>query len=181
MFSHMDSIAEAKIHILYLVNKVPGVTYHQLMDSCMKSLYVDFFDFASAYEELINGNLMNRTGSVPGQEDSLGSTDILTLTVGGKAVLNDLVDAINDKFRMTLDEIAAGLKSEHENSQRIITTKAPKNGGYEVDLSYKGEGGTINVKLFAETNDIADTMIRNWRSKCMTFTDDISRQLLSNS
>lgn len=177
----MNTIAEAKIHILYLVNEVPGVTYHQLMDSCMKSLYVDFFDFASAYEELIDGNLMNRIGSNPGQEDSLGSTDILTLTEGGKAVLKDLVDAINDKLRMTLDEIAASLKVEHENSQRIITTKTPKNGGYEVELSYNGEGGTINMTLFAETSEIADQMIRNWRSNCMTITDDISRQLLSNS
>ena len=57
------SIAESKIQILYLVDRAPGVSYHLLMEKCMESLYTDFFTFSRAYEELISGNLMDKSSS----------------------------------------------------------------------------------------------------------------------
>ena len=50
-------IAQAKIHILYIVGNVPGISYHMLMDKCLSSLYMDFFTFSKAYSDLVSGNL----------------------------------------------------------------------------------------------------------------------------
>ena len=173
--------AEAKIHILYLVNKVPGVTYHQLMDSCMKSLYVDFFEFADAYEELIAGNLMDRSGATKGSEDALGSTEILTLTEGGKAVLRDLEGALNDKLRGTLDQIASELYEAHEEASRITAVKSIKDGLYEVNLTYREDHDTISLTLHASTEEEADTAVKNWRARCVSLSKDVRSQLFSNS
>ena len=42
------SSADAKIHILYIVGNVPGISYHMLMDKCLSSLYMEFFTFSKA-------------------------------------------------------------------------------------------------------------------------------------
>ena len=176
-----NSKAEAKIHILYLVDKVPGVTYHQLMDSCMKSLFVEFFDFADAYEELIAGNLMDRGSSAPGQEDSLGKTDILTLTEGGKAILSDLKDSINDKLRLTLDSIASELKAEFDISSRTTASVNMANGKIEVILGYTGDDKTVSLTVTADSREQADSIIRKWKSGSADYTEGFVSQLLSNS
>ena len=175
------SVAEAKIHILYLVDRCPGVTYHQLMDGCMKSLYVDFFDFSAAYEELIAGNLMDRSGTAPGSGDALGSTDILTLTEGGKAVLSDIAGAINDKLRSSLDSIAAGLKTELEESRRITSSILQENGRFKVSLSYASDSGNIAVTAYADDADGADAIVRKWRRDCRSLTGEFLSHLTANS
>ena len=79
------SIAESKIQILFLVDRAPGVSYHLLMEKCMEMLYSDFFTFSRAYEELIAGNLMDKSKSGEFSGVSVGSTETLTLTDGGRA------------------------------------------------------------------------------------------------
>ena len=176
-----NSIAQAKIHILYLVDKVPGVSYHMLMDACMRSLYVEYFAFAQAYEELIAGNLMNRSGSERGKEDTIGATDILSLTDGGRAVLADIRDALNDKLRLTLDTIADELSREYLDSSRISVTKTPVPGGIRVDLSYKGDEDSLSASITVKTSEEAESAIIRWRRECVDITGNVKDHLLSNS
>ena len=160
--------AEAKIHILYLVNKVPGVSYHMLMDACMKSLLMDFFDFTDAYEELIAGNLMNKNSSDKGTADALGSTEILTVTDGGKAVLADLVDSINDKVLTLLDKTGDDLRTDYEQNSKVTASKTPvaSPGGSKimVDLGYNDGSESISLSILADSDADADSIIRKWRS-----------------
>ena len=172
--------AEAKIHILYLVDKVPGVSYHMLMDSCMQSLYVDFFDFSEAYEELISGNLMSKSAAQPGAEDTVGTTEILNITEGGRAVLNDLIGAINDKLHSVLDSIAADLQKNRDESGRVSAYKAISEGSYEVVLKANDETVTAEIRIKCKTEEEADSLIRNWRSNSSAVLDSITDQL-SNS
>ena len=79
------TIAEAKIRILYLVSRVPGIGYHMLMNRCLDQLYTDFFTFSRAYEELIAGNLMDRTYEDDTSSTAIGGTETLTISAGGKA------------------------------------------------------------------------------------------------
>ena len=167
-----NSIAETKIIILYLTDKVPGISYHMLMDGCMKSLYVEFFDFAQAYEELIAGNLMTRSSSELGKTDTLGTTDVLSLTEGGKAVLKDLLGTINSKLAGTLDTIAAELEAKCEDNNSINVVKTPSDNGVNVE---------ITVTLTAKDNEEADAIIRNWRSNHIKLTNELRDQLLPNS
>ncbi|SCW43157.1 protein of unknown function [Ruminococcaceae bacterium YRB3002] len=179
--SSLDTVAEAKIHILYLVDRVPGVTYHQLMDACMSSLYVEFFAFADAYEELIAGNLMDRTGAEAGAGDTLGTTEVLALTAGGKAVLKDLEGALNDSLRGALDQIVTELAAVHDEVSRITASKALKDGRYEVTLTYRGDNGTFSVSVTADSEEKADAAINNWRARCRSLSEDLLTQLFTNS
>ena len=176
-----NSIAQAKIHILYLVDKVPGVSYHMLMDGCMQSLFVEYFAFAQAYEELIAGNLMKCIGAERGKEDTIGATDTLTLTDGGRAVLADIKDALNDKLRSTLNAIADELSREFADSSRISVTKTPVPGGIRVDLSYKGDRDSLSASITVKTPEEAESAINRWRRECIDITDKVKDQLISNS
>ena len=164
--------AEAKIHILYLVDKVPGVSYHMLMDACMKSLLMDFFDFTDAYEELIAGNLMNKASSGKGAADTLGSTEILTVTDGGKAVLADLVGSINDKVLLQLDKTGDELRTDYEQNSRVTASKTPvvSPGGsrIRVDLGYDDGSESISLSILADNDGEADPIIRKWRQDAGT-------------
>ena len=167
-----NSIADTKIIILYLTDKVPGVSYHMLMDGCMKSLYVEFFDFAQAYEELIAGNLMTRHNSDPGKTDTLGTTDVLDLTDGGRAVLKDLRGTLNNKLIGSLDSIVAELSEQMESNRDICVEKNTSAGGTDV---------VLKITIKAKDNEEADAIIRNWRDNHVKLTNELRDQLLPNS
>lgn len=162
--------AEAKIHILYLVDKVPGVTYGMLRDSCMKSLYVDFFDFSDAYEELISGNLMDKNAAD-------GSGESLKITDGGRAVLGDLVGAINDKLLSVLDTIAADLARTREENDRVQCRKTPNGAGYDVTLKLKGDDLTSEIVIKCGSDEEADRIMRKWRSSACSMMDSLRDEL----
>ncbi len=126
------SIAESKIQILYLVDRAPGVSYHLLMEKCMESLYSDFFTFSRSYEELISGNLMDKSRSGDYTGDAVGSTENLTLTDGGKAVLKDLISSLSAPLIQHLDEAVAEIAAEMN-----------KNSGVNASLEL-AEGGKFN-------------------------------------
>ena len=106
------SIAESKIQILYLVDHAPGVSYNLLMEKCMASLYTDFFTFSRAYEELISGNLMDKSSSGEYSGEAVGSAEKLTLTDGGRAVLKDLISSLSAPLLVHLDEASAEILDE---------------------------------------------------------------------
>lgn len=159
--------AEAKIHILYLVDHVPGVTYSMLRDSCMQSLYVDFFDFSDAYEELISGNLMDKVLT----EDSV---EVLKITDGGKAVLSDLVASINDKLLAVLDTIAADLARTRKENDKVSCRKMLTGEGYEVILKINDDKITSEIKVKCASEEEADRLMRNWKSASGSLFDYLS-------
>jgi len=156
--------AEAKIHILYLVDKVPEVTYGMLRDSCMQSLYVDFFDFSDAYEELISGNLMDKVLND-------GSVEVLRLTDGGKAVLADLVGSINDKLLAVLNTIAEDLARTRKESDKVTCRKVLTGEGFEVILKYNDDKICSETKIKCSTEEEADRLMRNWKTASGSFID----------
>ncbi len=159
--------AEAKIHILYLVDRVPGVTYSMLRDSCMQSLYVDFFDFSDAYEELISGNLMDKVLT----EDSV---EVLKISDGGKAVLSDLIASINDKLLAVLDTIAADLARTRKENDKVSCRKMLTANGFEVILKYKDEKICSETKIICASEEEADRLARNWKSASGSLFDFLS-------
>ena len=78
--------ADSKIHILYLVKNAPGVSYQMLLDKCMESLYIDFFTFCEVYNELIAGNLMDKTEADTGTGEVVGINETLSITKSGEAI-----------------------------------------------------------------------------------------------
>ena len=162
------SIAETKIQILYLVDRAPGVSYHLLMEKCMESLYTDFFTFSRAYEELISGNLMDKSQSGAFAGDSVvGSTENLTLTDGGRAVLKDLMSSLSASLIQHLNETADTIIEEvSKNSGITASLELTEDNNYRVNLAYKGDGKPFSATLTVDDEETAMKLCKNWKDNC---------------
>ena len=170
------SIAESKIQILYLVDRAPGVSYHLLMEKCMKSLYTDFFTFSRSYEELISGNLMDKSSSGAFSGDAVGSTENLTLTDGGRAVLNDLLPTLNAPLRAHLDEAAKEIISEMTVNSNASMEPA-EGGKFRVNLSYTGEK-PFSASLTVDDEATATKICKQWKNCCSKASDELVKLIL---
>lgn len=175
------SIAESKIQILYLVDRAPGVSYHLLMEKCMESLYTDFFTFSRSYEELISGNLMDKSSSGAFTGDAVGSTENLTLTDGGKAVLNDLLSSLNAPLRARLDEAANAIISDMAaNSGINASMELIENGKFRVSLSYTGSEKPFSATIIADDEATATKLCKQWKNSCTKASDELIRLILGS-
>ncbi len=175
------SIAESKIQILYLVDRAPGVSYHLLMEKCMESLYTDFFTFSRSYEELISGNLMDKSSSGAFTGDAVGSTENLTLTDGGRAVLNDLLSSLNAPLRARLDEAASAIVSDMAaNSGINASMEITEDGKFRVNLSYAGGEKPFSATLTVDDEATATKLCKQWKNSCTKASDELIRLILSD-
>ena len=175
------SIAESKIQILYLVDRAPGVSYHLLMEKCMESLYTDFFTFSRSYEELISGNLMNKSRSGQYTGEAVGSTENLTLTEGGKAVLNDLVSSLNGHLLAHLDEAASEIRSEMaKNSGINASVELTEDRKFLVTLSYKGDGKPFTATVTVDDEATAVKICKNWKKNCKKTSEELLKLITAD-
>ena len=173
------SIAESKIQILYLVGRAPGVSYHLLMEKCMESLYTDFFTFSRSYEELISGNLMDKSSSGAFTGDAVGSTENLTLTDGGRAVLNDLLSSLNAPLRARLDEAANAIVSEMAaNSGINASMEIVENGKFKVTLTSDNNGKPFSATVTVDDEATAVSICKKWKNAASKASDELVKLIL---
>lgn len=167
------SIAESKIQILYLVDRAPGVSYHMLMEKCMESLYTDFFTFSRSYEELISGNLMDKSRSGDFTGDAVGSTENLTLTDGGRAVLKDLISSLNASLIDHLNEAAAEIVSEmSRNSGITASLELTEDGKFIVSLAADNNGKPFSCTITVEDEALAVKICKQWKKVASQAPDE---------
>ncbi|MCH4154532.1 MAG: DUF4364 family protein [Saccharofermentans sp.] len=158
------SIAQAKIHILYLVDAVPGVSYHALMEAVVNSLYADFFTFSQAYNELVAGNLMDVKSEDTGTGEAVGSTEILHVTAGGHAILDDLRPSLNAPVIEHLSAAALQLK---ETMMSLLTATASYSfqgsDSILIRLSSSNSGMPFTATLTVSSEAQAQKICRAWR------------------
>lgn len=170
------SIAESKIQILYLVSRAPGVSYHLLMEKCMESLYTDFFTFSRSYEELISGNLMDKSQSGAFTGEAVGSTENLTLTDGGRAVLNDLTSSLSASLIQHLDEAAQEIQAEMaKNSGITASLELTEDNRFAVKLGCINDGKPFSAAITVDDEDTAMMLCKKWKDNCAKVPDEIIR------
>ncbi len=170
------SIAESKIQILFLVDRAPGVSYHLLMEKCMEMLYSDFFTFSRAYEELIAGNLMDKSKSGEFSGVSVGSTETLTLTDGGRAVLNDLLPSLSAPLLAHMEEAAKAITDEMaRNSESSASLEPTDDGRFRVTLGYTGDGKPFSATITIDDEETASKLCKMWKNNCSKASDGLIR------
>lgn len=174
-----SEVSDGKIHILYLVKNVPGVSYQMLMDKCLESLYFDFFNFSKCYNELIAGNLLDREVGDTGTGEVIGSNETIRITRGGEAILEDVESTLNLQTLGYLKKAAADLLAEVEKLNSVKAFSVPADDGVSsfVTLSTVKDGRDISVRLKVPSNK-ADQVIASWRSRSSEITDGLIGDLL---
>lgn len=177
-----SEISDGKIHILYLVKHAPGVSYQMLMDKCLDSLYLDFFNFSRCYNELVAGNLLDKEVGDTGTGEVIGSNETIKITRGGEAILEDVETTLNLQTLGYLKKAAAELISEVKELNSVKAFSKPADG--EPGMSYltlstikDGRDFTCTVKV---PTDKADQMIAAWRSESSSIADGLVDNLLKS-
>ena len=176
-----SEISDGKIHILYLVKHAPGVSYQMLMDKCLESLYLDFFNFSRCYNELISGNLLDKEVGDTGTGEVIGSNETITITKGGEAILEDVESTLNLQTLGYLKKAAAELRqSVYElNSVKAFSTPADENGMSLLTLSTIRDGRDFTCS-FKVPSDKVDQILTRWREQSTGLVEGFVDNLLKS-
>ncbi len=178
-----SEISDGKIHILYLVKHAPGVSYQLLMDKCLESLYLDFFNFSRCYNELIAGNLLDREVGDTGTGEVVGTNETLKITKGGEAILEDVESTLNLQTLGYLKKASAELLNEVREINSVKAFSKPSedgNGAYEVTLSTIKDGRNFTCTFKVNSEEEADAAINKWRSSSSEIRDAFVANLLKS-
>lgn len=172
-----ENIAETKIIILHLVSDTPGITYHMLMEKCMESLLTDFFTFSQCYNELIAGNMLEKIS----ESDGTGSTtadsseDLLFITEGGKAVLDDIKGALDQRTVTFLSSAASSLQMQLSERNSHRASVRVEDGFYYADLTFNDKEGQIfSASVRCEDKDKAKDICSTWKKDASRIVDSFN-------
>ena len=159
------SIAEAKIYILYLVRAVPGISFHMLEENSADSLYMNYFTFNQAYDELTAGNLIDKHFEMNGVTDALGGTETLTITSGGSAMLDEVLPAVSQPLLEHLETVSRKLSQiKSEKSSVTAEISREEDGRIKVTLFSDKEGKSFRASFICKDEAEARRLSDAWKS-----------------
>lgn len=178
-------LPNAKLILLYILSKVPGIPSSELMSLAIQSLYMDYFLYMQAKEELKRDHLMLeavRKGETRLDAESRPielcdispeGTTVLTrlLPTMSSGILSYLTDATSDKLRDTRRE-----------SSVLAGYSPDANGAYLVRLVLSdGARTTADLKLYAPDEKTAENMCRRWKVSTADVYTSLIKDLSSES
>lgn len=162
-----DQRAIHKLIILSILGQAIGLTYNQLMNLALETLYLDYFAFIHAFEELVHDHLVSvavRKDEV--QTDAAGQPlarcDIMPQ---GRNILSTLEARIPLPIRSYLASALSGWRKDQMRENTVTATADPDaDGFFQVRLrQHDGRKETINLHLNVPNQVIADEICANWR------------------
>lgn len=168
----------AKLIILYIVKEFPGIPSQELMDHAIASLYMDYFTYVQALEELRRDRLLQqalRKGEtvLDGGRRPIERCDI---TPEGEVVLSFLLPKMPVGIRSYLTAETENRRLDNKKRTSVIADYSiDANGTYRINLTLsEGVRKTAEITLTAPNEKTAKEMCRRWKES----TADIYTQLL---
>ncbi len=156
-----------KLILLYMLSKVSGIPASDLQAWAVESLYLDYFSFAQAKEELKRDHLLAeavRKGET--RKDASGHLiELCDITPEGDAVLTRLLSTIPMTAQAYLTQSAVRWGQNVRAQANVKATYDPDaNGAYVVRLAlYDGANRNCEIILSAPEEETAQKMCRRWK------------------
>lgn len=160
-------LAINKLIILSILSKIKGVTLNQLTTLALETLYMDYFDFVTAYEELCRDHMA--TESVRKGEETLDAVGRpvtrCDLTPAGTAVLSTLESRIPLPIRSYLAQACSGWAKDIRLENTLSATSEPDaNGFYLVRLKqHDGLKDLLDLRLTIPDKSMAQQICDRWK------------------
>ncbi|NLT11837.1 MAG: DUF4364 family protein [Clostridiaceae bacterium] len=176
-----SQLPNAKLIILYILQKIPGISATDLMKQSIDSLYMDYFMFSQAKDELLRDHLMIESVR-KGETRKTASGHPLALcdiTPEGQSVLTRLLPTLPTAALSYLTAEASKSIVQIKKSTEVRAYYEPDaDGHYNVHLILKeGERYIINITLNAPNEKVAEHMIRRWKENTSTIYATLINQL----
>lgn len=165
-------LAINKLIILSILEKVPGITINQLTTLSLETLYMDYFDFVTAYEELCRDHMIAE--GLRKSEEMLDATgrpvSRCDLTPAGSSVLATLENRIPLPIRSYLAQACFGWKKDQRLQNTISATSDPDgNNGYLVKLKQSdGIKDLIDLRLTVPDKEMGELICERWQRQPQT-------------
>lgn len=165
----MDTEEQAinKLIILSILSRISGITINQLTTLSLETLYMDYFDFVTAYEDLRHDQLTVE-GVRKGEEtiDSAGRpVSRIDVTEAGRAVLATLEPRIPLPVRSYLAQACSSWQKDLRLQSVLTASCDPDgNGLYQVRLKqHDGLKDLIDLRLAIPDKAMGQQICERWK------------------
>ena len=160
---HQVDYSQAALIMLSIIKKQPNSTKEKIIDSAIKSLYLDYFAAAEALTLLANRHLIHISENKSEVEYTVLGKPVnrLNITPEGSAVLKALGNTLPAQV---LDFIST--LSEHEQKERKLTARYFQTGdqNFTVRLQQKDlDHIIISLELNVPAEKMAREICNNWQ------------------
>ncbi len=165
-------LATNKLIILLIADRIKNITLNQLTTLSLETLYLDYFDFVTAYEELCRDHMISE--SVRKDETKLDAVGRpvtrCDLTDKGRTVLKTLESRIPLPIRSYLAQACSGWQKDIRLKGTLTAKYQPDaNGTYQVLLKQSdGIKDLVSLKLTIPEKTMAKQVCERWKRSPQT-------------
>ena len=163
------NLAISKLIILTIVKQIPAITYNQLTNLALETLYMDYFTYIQAYQELSRDHML-LTGIRKDEHELDASGNPLErcdITRQGESVLSTLDHKIPLHVKTYLLQTTATWRKDLRRQHDVQAIYEPDaNGQYKVVLSQNdGVHETIKIQLTIPDRQLAKGICKHWKNQ----------------
>lgn len=160
-------LAINKLIILSILGRIQGITISQLTTLALETLYMDYFDFVTAYEELCRDH-MAVEGVRKGEEklDAVGRpVTRCDLTQAGRTVLSTLESRIPLPIRSYLAQACSGWQKDIRLQSTLTGTCEPDGNGLFLVRLKQNDGlkDLVDLRLSIPEKTMAQQICERWK------------------
>ena len=177
-------ITNAKLILLYIVKEFPGIPSRELTDHAIASLYMDYFTYIQALEELRRDRLLQQAVR---KDESLLNADRkpierCDITPEGELVLSFLLPKMPPGIRSYLTAETNDRRTDNRKRTSVLADySVDANGFYQIRLQLTdGVRKTADIKLSAPDEKSAKEMCRRWKESTADIYGNLLRSLSSD-
>lgn len=164
--------ARNKIIVLYILSKIPGITVGELTAMSIDTCYMNYFEFATALDDLIQGRLITISTR---KNETITDADLkpvkrCDMTATGTELLNRLKHLIPDHIHTFLNKAFLDWdKNVKRNSEVSATYEPDFFGGYNAELLLTdGNKDLVKIKISLPSKEMAITVCNSWKNDTQT-------------
>lgn len=170
---HANSeLANSKLIILSILQRIPAIKLNQLTELALETLYMDYFTFATALDELCRDHMASVvTRRDEPEADAEGkSMQRCDLTRQGRAVLTTLEHQIPLHIRSYLAQRTRAWQKTSRRDQDVQASFEPDaNGQFTVHLRQSdGQNEQVTIRLTLPDRQLARKVCLQWDSHPQT-------------
>jgi len=176
-----SDITNAKLIILYIIKAFPGIPISELTEHALSSLYMDYFSFVQALEELKRDRLVMRSvrkneHHLDGMKKPIERCDV---TPEGEAVLSFLIPKMPAGIRSYLTAATSSRRAEAKKASFVTADDSLEaDGTYRVRLTLSdGIRQIAKLDLHAPDEKTANTMCQRWKTSTTDLYGNLIRSL----
>ena len=159
-------LAINKLIILSILSKIQGITLNQLTALSLETLYMDYFDFVTAYEELSRDHMIAEGVRKDEQLlDAFGRpVTRCDLTPAGSSVLATLESRIPLPIRSYLAQTCSGWHKDYRRRNTLTATSDPDGNGFYLVRLKQNDGlkDLIDLRITIPDKGMGQQICERW-------------------